>query len=839
MTIPHDLTTPRRRKRRPGEWLTMGQAVTPARRLRGEFRPQAQRHGRPTKGSPERLRDEVVASLEERRRRQVTGAFTPVASAFADAGIEAGLVRDRRREQLDRLIQENLKRIEPRRARSGAAQELQTPEAEAFRQRMQEQSGGLWSDLASSLYSAGRIGEGLIDVATGIPSFVRDPSLANAGWAAASVVPIGKVGRVGRAAGLGKLAGRLSRAEAYRGAASPMLSSPSMITRLGQHELSRASTKLGRKVDVWRESDRAIARAIGKVFTPVSARARVPKMLGKEAAWTKRRTMVGRSVEQERVLGAHGVKRFATAYYMQLPKALRNPEGLRRVRERVLAEIDDIRSGRAAAELQSEIDDLGRLIEEAKATDDPGMWRLIQRQSELKGRLRDLPKAEQDLALQARKLARAAERNVRADDDLLDALDVLGRDREEILIRHGVLDPETAAARRGLFTEWVSGEPRIGLEAAEARLAEIEGVLSRMRENVARQWRQATYGGPGGVQTEQRLRNYGKGRGPGKRGTVESVTDESLKAADELMGKMARLESTDPAVREFQRLVVERDELLRHVENLRPDPLGLMERPSRLVPTGEELYLGHRAGRVRGARAAGTAGWTTGKTRLPPGVAQRNQMRLLATGRWRQDIRVALEDWRAAQVFDFAENAKTDLVRMGEPLDRFLARHAGSVPDGKVLVNPLGRRIPLQFRRDLAKELADQGFEGDLLDELVQAVDEIDTAFATDPEKIKEVIAKSMEIARKTSAEPSWRRWFGRPRRDEPPARLNDPGPETDQGHACRSAFVLSLLPPATPVHALPGSREVGQSKAGASLTERAGTRAIAMAAAIVPSTRA
>jgi hypothetical protein len=73
---------------------------------------------------------------------------------------------------------------------------LRTPEARAFSRRMDERSHGLASGILQGVTGVGAALEGGVDFFTGIPTFARDPSLANAGWVAASVVPVGRAGKL-------------------------------------------------------------------------------------------------------------------------------------------------------------------------------------------------------------------------------------------------------------------------------------------------------------------------------------------------------------------------------------------------------------------------------------------------------------------------------------------------------------------------------------------------------------------------------------------------------------------------------------------------------------------
>lgn len=84
----------------------------------------------------------------------------------------------------------------------------------------------------------GILAEKGLDFATGIPTLIRDPSLANAGWAAASVFPFGKAARVARAGAT--TVGRTIGSDIFQAAIRPAGS------RTGRTVEQAASTVAGR-----------------------------------------------------------------------------------------------------------------------------------------------------------------------------------------------------------------------------------------------------------------------------------------------------------------------------------------------------------------------------------------------------------------------------------------------------------------------------------------------------------------------------------------------------------------------------------------------------------------
>jgi hypothetical protein len=125
-------------------------------------------------------------------------------------------------------------------------------------------------------------------------------------------------------------------------------------------------------------------------------------------------------------------------------------------------------------------------------------------------------------------------------------------------------------------------------------------------------------------------------------------------------------------------------------------------------PTGEEIYIGHRLGKVRGSQATLTpASIGLGKARTPEGLSHANQLVLANSGRLRQSTHVAAEDWMASEVYRSALKMREDLALMGVPYE------GGRIGEDFVLVNPKGRLVPKAWKTDPFVGLTDE-MEGEI-----------------------------------------------------------------------------------------------------------------------------
>ena len=178
---------------------------------------------------------------------------------------------------------------------------------------------------------------------------------------------------------------------------------------------------------------------------------------------------------------------------------------------------------------------------------------------------------------------------------------------------------------------------------------------------------------------------------------------DELKKLDKLIAKPPKL--NDNIIMALDVLAQDRRNILTAAGKLTDDRAnaraGIVSRWLGLEETGEEIYLGHRMGEVRGARASLLPGGVgTGKTRLPQGAATQNKLQLVAKGRARTDLETAIDDWQAAQVYEFQNAVKDDLARMGEEVNPF-----AGIPDGYYVINPQGNLIPRSLRQGADIEL--------------------------------------------------------------------------------------------------------------------------------------
>lgn len=186
---------------------------------------------------------------------------------------------------------------------------------------------------------------------------------------------------------------------------------------------------------------------------------------------------------------------------------------------------------------------------------------------------------------------------------------------------------------------------------------------------------------------------------------------EDLRSADANLAKLDKVIAKPPA---YQPHIVEAARTLMHdreqalVAAGKLDAAGADTRKgivSRWLghePTGEEVYLGHRLEEQRtGALTPGGAG--LGRGRLPAGVGKENKMVLASTGRVRQSMKTAVEDWQRAMSYHFTTTAKDELARMGAPIGP-----EGPKP-GHLVVNPQGHTLPRTWKLDEETRAAIEG----------------------------------------------------------------------------------------------------------------------------------
>jgi len=163
---------------------------------------------------------------------------------------------------------------------------------------------------------------------------------------------------------------------------------------------------------------------------------------------------------------------------------------------------------------------------------------------------------------------------------------------------------------------------------------------------------------------------------------------------------------------------------------------GLVARWAGLEPTGEEIYMGHRLGKVRGARSSlMPVSIGTGRVRPPEGVSRENKLALAKSGRLQASLQPAKEDWQAAKVYKTNLRVRGDLAQMGRPLE------GTRVPEGHVLVNPKGRPVPRTWK--MPEELADGGFDPDELERAAREL--VDDFFAEEPHAIEAMLSEARE----------------------------------------------------------------------------------------------
>src|SRR5205823_6298134 len=92
-----------------------------------------------------------------------------------------------------------------------------------------------------------------------------------------------------------------------------------------------------------------------------------------------------------------------------------------------------------------------------------------------------------------------------------------------------------------------------------------------------------------------------------------------------------------------------------------------------------------------------------GGTKLPAGVNKQNRMVLASTGRVRQSMHTAVEDWQRAQAYHFTTTAKDELAHMGETIGP-----EGPKP-GHLVVNPHGHTLPRTCKLDEESRAAAEG----------------------------------------------------------------------------------------------------------------------------------
>lgn len=562
--------------------------------------------------------------------------------------------------------------------------------------------------------------EGIANVMTlGIPSAFRaaaeDPSALSIGGAAASIFPFGVAARgarlgtiAARAAAQGEDVGEVVGAAARqtgRGTRFVRLndstiqfySSPSRITRAGQRMLDTASEYLAAKgrggpLSATRRVPKQAAKRIRKEQSRAGARQSANIELIKKTGGGSKR--LGRDVERP--------ERTGFFYEAQMPADLRGGKGLRMIRDDLNGELKSLTPEQIARDPQ----------------------RPVRLQNEIK------------------KLDKAISSSKKYDERALDAGRALMDDRLDILVRAGRLDSSGAQARTTLLTRRLEGAEDVpGSSGDVLRYPEFPldeqfrptvEMVESLQDDLAR--------------AESKLDELTASVGPreGRIADLSRQYEDALAAGDSkrmsqiqrrLRSERNRGPTVDPVNRAVQ---LERiDEQRRAITGLRTqiaEAESYLPVPARF-PNRGEIYIGHREGAVRGGRRMGPGGVSTtgtvGKTRAPQGTGQQNTLGLYSQGRLRTDPDVIVEDWQAAQSYEFNNIAKDELARMGEPIDPTVG-----VKEGYILVNPQGHKIPRSWRKQ--DNLEGEGFTDK---ELVSDLDEyINNYLVQDPVRIRSAL---------------------------------------------------------------------------------------------------
>jgi hypothetical protein len=181
----------------------------------------------------------------------------------------------------------------------------------------------------------------------------------------------------------------------------------------------------------------------------------------------------------------------------------------------------------------------------------------------------------------------------------------------------------------------------------------------------------------------------------------------NLQKLDRIIARTPEVD--DEIVESLSNMMAERRDSLIRAGLLKPETAahreGLVSRWVGLEPTGEEVYIGHRMLSVPRQRPSLLPGGVSlGKTRRPQGVGQQNEARLISQGRARQSVEVAIEDWQAAQTYEFHNIAKEELAQMGEPI-------GGRLKPGYGVVNPRGHELPRHWKIDEEAKALEEGFD--------------------------------------------------------------------------------------------------------------------------------
>lgn len=220
----------------------------------------------------------------------------------------------------------------------------------------------------------------------------------------------------------------------------------------------------------------------------------------------------------------------------------------------------------------------------------------------------------------------------------------------------------------------------------------------------------------------------------GRQGEIMAYITDLPFRADDLARSIAQVDAAivkappvdAKIIDAMRRLSGERENLLIEAGVLNPERAanrkGLLGKWLGHESDGSEVFVGHRLGKVRGAKSdLVPAALGLGRPRTPEGVGAANDLKLAASGRLRQSTHVVAEDWQASQVYRQALTARRDLGQMG------VQYTGGPLPEGYVLVNPKGRIVPKAWKTD---RLA--GLSEDAVEQIDNAAREIRDSFFAD-----------------------------------------------------------------------------------------------------------
>lgn len=227
---------------------------------------------------------------------------------------------------------------------------------------------------------------------------------------------------------------------------------------------------------------------------------------------------------------------------------------------------------------------------------------------------------------------------------------------------------------------------------------------------------------------------------------LKLLIDDLPKRIEDLSGSIARLDKVIKTNPKYEKRILhavhalsgDRQTILQAGNVLDParaaERKGLVSKWLDLEPTGEEAFVGHRLGKVRGSQPSlMPVSVGAGRVKLPQGVSRENKLILSKTGRVRESTHVAAEDWQASNVYRAAVNSRDDLAKMGKPF-------TGRVPEGYKLVNPKGRAIPPHWKTDKLAKIGQEGFDEE---EVLEAAKEIRNTFLADPDEVEAMLAQA------------------------------------------------------------------------------------------------